>query len=109
VAQRADQRVTGMARLFGLLMLLTLVSFALAQDSTAPPADDAAVAQGAAAEGAESTASAEAAAAEAAASDPDFINDDPTLDEQTYEEDEDVFVPTEEIPSDEPIPFPTNI
>lgn len=39
---------------------------------------------------------------------PELI-DDPELDEQTYEEDEDVFVPTEEIPSDEPIPFPTNI
>ena len=31
------------------------------------------------------------------------------LDEQTYEEDEDDFVPTEEIPADEPIPFPSNI
>lgn len=35
--------------------------------------------------------------------------DDETLDEQTYEEDEDDFVPTEEIPADEPIPFPSNI
>lgn len=35
--------------------------------------------------------------------------DDATLDEQTYEEDEDDFVPTEEIPADEPIPFPSNI
>ena len=35
--------------------------------------------------------------------------DDADLDQQTYEEDEDVFVPTEEIPADEPIPFPTNI
>ena len=31
------------------------------------------------------------------------------LDLQTYEEDEDDFVPTEEIPADEPIPFPSNI
>jgi hypothetical protein len=35
--------------------------------------------------------------------------EDADLDEQTYEEDEDDFVPTEEIPADEPIPFPTNI
>ena len=35
--------------------------------------------------------------------------DDADLDEQTYEEDDDDFVPTQEIPSDVPIPFPTNI
>jgi hypothetical protein len=35
--------------------------------------------------------------------------DDADLDEQTYEEDEDDFVPTEEIPVDQPIPFPSNI
>lgn len=35
--------------------------------------------------------------------------DDADLDEQSYEEDEDDFIPTEEIPADEPIPFPTNI
>ena len=35
--------------------------------------------------------------------------DDSDLDEQTYEEDEDDFVPSEEIPADEPIPFPSNI
>lgn len=35
--------------------------------------------------------------------------DDSDLDEQTYEEDDDDFVPTEEIPADEPIPFPSNI
>ena len=34
--------------------------------------------------------------------------DDSDLDEQTYEEDDDDFVPTEEIPADEPIPFPSN-
>lgn len=34
---------------------------------------------------------------------------DESLDEQTYEEDEDDFVPSEEIPADEPIPFPSNI
>ncbi len=39
--------------------------------------------------------------------DPDFA--DAELDEQTYEEDEDDFVPSEEIPADDPIPFPSNI
>lgn len=35
--------------------------------------------------------------------------DDADLDEQTYEQDDDDFIPTEEIPADEPIPFPSNI
>lgn len=35
--------------------------------------------------------------------------EDADLDDQTYAEDDDDFVPTEEIPADEPIPFPTNI
>ena len=35
--------------------------------------------------------------------------DDSDLDEQVYEEDDDDFVPSEEIPADEPIPFPSNI
>ena len=35
--------------------------------------------------------------------------DDSDLDEQSYERDDDDFVPTEEIPADEPIPFPSNI
>jgi len=35
--------------------------------------------------------------------------DDSDLDDQSYEEDDDDFVPTEEIPADEPIPFPSNI
>lgn len=35
--------------------------------------------------------------------------DDADLDEQTYQKDDDDFVPSEEVPADEPIPFPTNI
>lgn len=35
--------------------------------------------------------------------------EDSDLDEQTYERQRPVFVPTEEIPADEPIPFPSNI
>lgn len=44
-----------------------------------------------------------------APADDDSEFDDADLDQQTYEEDDDVFVPTEEIPADEPIPFPTDI
>jgi glucose dehydrogenase len=51
----------------------------------------------------------EAAAAEVAESAAPVDVDDDDLDLQTYEEDEDDFVPTEEIPADEPIPFPSNI
>ena len=39
----------------------------------------------------------------------DVAVDDSDLDLQTYEEDDDDFVPTEEIPADAPIPFPSNI
>ena len=35
--------------------------------------------------------------------------EDADLDEQTYEKDDDDFVPTEEIPVDHPTQFPTNI
>ena len=35
--------------------------------------------------------------------------DDSDLDLQTYEQDEDDFVPTEEVPADEAIPFPSDI
>ncbi len=35
--------------------------------------------------------------------------DETGLDDQTYEEDDDDFVPTMEIPADTPIPFPSNI
>lgn len=35
--------------------------------------------------------------------------EDADLDEQTYEEDDDDFVSSEEIPADEPVPFPSNI
>lgn len=36
-------------------------------------------------------------------------SDDSDLDNQTYGEDNDDFIPTEEVPADESIPFPTNI
>ncbi|MGB5352392.1 MAG: hypothetical protein WBM54_08920 [Woeseia sp.] len=101
-----------MARFFGLLILiaLALAPFTMAQDSAAPPADDTTAAQSddVGAAGTDDDAAADDADAAADDAEPDLL-EDPDLDEQTYEEDEDVFVPTEEIPSDEPIPFPTNI
>lgn len=39
----------------------------------------------------------------------DEVIDDSDLDEQVYEEDEDDFIPSEEIPVDEAIPFPIDI
>jgi len=35
--------------------------------------------------------------------------EDADLDDQTYESEDDDFVPTQEIPADTPIPFPSNI
>lgn len=53
---------------------------------------------------------AESAGADAVVEDADETEvDDSDLDIQTYEGPEDVFIPTEEIPSDQPIPFPSNI
>ena len=48
-----------------------------------------------------------AGAVDEVAVDPDL--DDSDLDDQTYESVDDVFVPSEEIPADEPIPFPSDI
>lgn len=39
--------------------------------------------------------------------DPEF--DESVLDDQTYEGEDDGFIPSEEVPVDEPIPFPTDI
>lgn len=57
--------------------------------------------------------SAESPAPEKAVSDEEKVDedaaDDADLDLQTYDEDDDDFIPSEEIPADEPIPFPSNI
>lgn len=37
------------------------------------------------------------------------LDEIPELDEQTYEDDDDDFIPSEEIPVDQSIPFPTDI
>jgi hypothetical protein len=49
----------------------------------------------------------EAPSVDESAVDPDL--DDSDLDDPTYESDDDIFVPSEEIPADEPIPFPSDI
>jgi hypothetical protein len=69
---------------------------------------DAVTAEGGASEGAapDDGASEEVDEPESGA-DPEL--DDWELDDQTYEGDDDIFVPTEEIPADEPIPFPSDI
>ena len=56
---------------------------------------------------AEQSSDGEAGAVDEGAVDPDL--DDSDLDDQTYESDDDIFVPSEEIPADEPIPFPSDI
>ncbi|NNE60158.1 MAG: hypothetical protein HKN35_04640 [Woeseia sp.] len=85
-----------MNKIIGLLLFFGLIAIGVAQEAAEAPS------------AAETTTASDAAPENNDDAEPEFI-DDPELDEQTYEEDEDVFVPTEEIPSDEPIPFPTNI
>ena len=83
--------------LLSLLLCIGLATPVVAQE----PADDSEPAVQAEPAG-------EEAEAPAAEDDADEI-EDADLDEQTYEEDDDDFIPTEEIPADEPIPFPSNI
>jgi hypothetical protein len=84
-------------RLFYLILLLAVALPAVSQEEEAPD------------EAPGSTTDSEAAIDETDAGEAEEEIDDSDLDTQTYEEPEDVFIPTEEIPSDEPIPFPSNI
>jgi len=95
-----------MARILYLLFLMTGAAAALAQqDAESNPGAGEAEAQ----EAADATDPTDAETDEPASDiDPELF-EDIGLDEQTYEEDEDEFIPTEEIPADEPIPFPTDI
>ena len=89
-----------------LISYLVLATAALSQEAPADPESSAATAQ----EASDEAAAADAAAdAEDAAADDEEAEDDSDLDLQTYEETDDVFVPTEEIPPDQPIPFPSDI
>jgi len=78
-----------------ILCGLLAATYTVAQESAEPPA-------------AEPTPDEAEVAADADDEETEEV-DDADLDLQTYEEDDDDFVPTEEIPADEPIPFPTNI
>ena len=96
-----------------LLGLFAMTTLSVAQETAPPDAADVP---------AEATDAEEEAVAEADEdsdddddeedAEPDIDLDDPAfadLDEQSYEEPEDDFVPTEEIPADQAIPFPTDI
>ena len=83
-----------MSRFLILLLIMAGVAVAQAQDNTSDAASDDVSA---------------ATDVDSNASEADEALEDSDLDSQAYEEDEDDFVPTEEIPADEPIPFPSNI
>jgi hypothetical protein len=89
--------------LISLVMLgcLAMPAWSQEENASAEPDDNTAASE--TTEAIESPAEAEAEAED------DEVADDADLDSQTYEEDDDDFVPTEEIPADEPIPFPSNI
>ena len=92
-------------RLTTLILFLALTTSGVAQE------DDAAGAAGEAPDTVETETETDDSDATLPEPDPeeDEEVDDSDLDEQTYESDDDEFVPTEEIPADEPIPFPSNI
>jgi len=100
------------ASLFRILLPLLLAGAALAQEAPpagepdAPPSAEAADAGGDTAGGEKA---AQDTGSEAGDEEDLYDFDISDLDDQTYEEDDDGFVPTEEIPADEPIPFPTDI
>jgi len=81
------------------------------QEPEGAPADAAAEgAEQGAADGGETGTAEDAADGTAAEDTADgTVADDADLDDPTYESDDDVFVPSEEIPVDEPIPFPSDI
>ena len=84
-----------------LLMILAIPAWTQEEESSAEPAQEAA--------GNAVPELAPGEDSETASETDDEEIDDSDLDDQSYEEDDDDFVPTEEIPADEPIPFPSNI
>ena len=92
--------------LFILLCCVGLLAPALGQEQEAPQeSTDTTVEQA----DSEEAPAGDSAGQEDAADEEESSEDDADLDLQTYEENDDIFVPTEEIPSDEPIPFPSDI
>jgi hypothetical protein len=101
---------TGMQGIQGAILALVaaaglVFAAAMAQEEQQP--DPAAQQDAAPEDSAGESSDGEAGAADDAAADPDL--DDSDLDDPTYESDDDIFVPSEEIPADEPIPFPSDI
>ena len=93
-----------------LLGLFATTALSVAQE-TAPPDDVEAATEATEADD-EAVAEADEDADEEDAAESDIDLDDPAfadLDEQSYEEPDDDFIPTEEIPADQAIPFPTDI
>ena len=92
--------------LFNLLCCAGLLAPAMSQEQAAPQVPtDTTVEQA----DSEEAPAGDPADQEDAADEEESLEDDADLDVQTYEENDDIFVPTEEIPSDEPIPFPSDI
>jgi hypothetical protein len=108
---RHNVRDTGMQEIRGTIFALIAAAglvFAEAGAQETEQEQDTAGQQDAIPENsAEESSDGEAGAVDEAAVDPDL--DDSELDDQTYESDGDVFIPSEEIPADEPIPFPSDI
>jgi hypothetical protein len=100
-------KATGSAILAILALAGLYLAPTLAQEPDQPPEQEEAAEPGQPRDApAESP---EAGSEEATTEDADPELDDSDLDDQTYESDDDDFVPTEEIPADEPIPFPSDI
>lgn len=91
-----------------VLLLLAFAGIAQEEDVAGSAGETPDAVTGEAAAAGETAAEADDEADDAPAADEEDV-DDTDLDQQTYEEDDDDFVPTEEIPADEPIPFPSNI
>lgn len=88
-------------------MALLSASPAWSQEQADEPAPAAENADGVAGEGPADPASGEAESDDGGPA--VGLDEIPELDQQTHEEDDDDFVPTEEIPVDQSIPFPTDI
>ena len=95
-----------MDRLIVLIVVMTPLMFGAASFAQETPAPEGAGAEQAGDAGDAGVADADAEDEEA--DEADEI-DDSDLDLQTYEEDDDDFVPTEEVPADQAIPFPSDI
>lgn len=100
----------GMQKIEGtILALLVAAGLVFAEALAQQPADEDTAGQGdvISEDSAEESSDGQGGTADESTLDPEL--DDSDLDDQTYESDDDIFVPSEEIPADEPIPFPSDI